>query len=95
MPIAVVGVVAGVVWFVAFFVALTGGWYLECGTAESPRSGIDCFDAPGSVKTDSPVAGWFGLTTLWWTLVGATVVIAICAVAAGRQDRRRAASGAD
>lgn len=88
-PIAVIGVIAAVVWFGTFFVALTGGWYLECGTAESPQGGIDCFDAlPGSAQTDSPLAGWFGLTALWWTLVGATVVFVICAVGAGRQDRK-------
>ena len=87
--IALVGVVAGVLWFGAFFLALTGGWYLECGSAESPQGGIDCFDAlPGSAHTDSPLAGWFGLLALWWILIAATVVIVTCAVVAGRHDRK-------
>lgn len=88
VPFAVIGVIAAGVWFAAFFIAISGNWYLECSTGESLITGIDCFQAlPGSARTDSPLAGWFGFAGLFWTLIGATFVFIVCAIAAGRQDR--------
>jgi hypothetical protein len=82
--VALLGVLAAIVWFAAFIVFISSNWYLECAQG----SGIDCLDAlPGSAKTDSPLAGWIGAVGLSWVLAVATVVLVGCAIATSRMDR--------